>query len=86
MALTILLFLLGLVLLIGVGEFLVRGAAAIAPIDISSRGQIAPLIATGLTLLLIVLSTTQKKTVVRSEGLPLLAIFAAYMVWVFVFR
>ena len=58
-------------------------AAVITPIDVSAREQIALLIATGLTLLLIVLSATHNRTIVRTEGLLLLAAFLAYMAWMF---
>ena len=61
-------------------------AAVISPIEVSARGQIALLIATGLTLLLIVFSATQKKTLIRPEGLFLIGVFAAYMAWVFAYR
>ena len=61
-------------------------AAAIAPIEVSSRGRIALLIATGLTLLLLVLCTSHKNRVIRPDGVLLLAVFASYMAWMFLAR
>ena len=58
-------------------------AAVITPIDVTVHAQIALVIATGLTLLLIVLSATHKRTIIRHEGLLLLAAFLAYMAWMF---
>ena len=58
-------------------------AAVITPIDVTARGQPALVIATGLTLLLLVLGTTHKRTVVRAEGFLLLAVFLCYMTWMF---
>ena len=58
-------------------------AAVINPIEVSMKGHIAILIATGLTLLLLVLCTTDKFKLVRREGVILLVIFASYMAWMF---
>ena len=58
-------------------------AAAISPIDVSPRSQIALLIATGLTLLLLALCTRNKDSVQRRDGVLLLGVFAAYMSWMF---
>ena len=43
-------------------------AAVITPIEVSMKGHVAILIATGLTLLLLVLCTTDKFKLVRREG------------------
>ncbi|MCY3895914.1 MAG: calcium/sodium antiporter [Chloroflexi bacterium] len=58
-------------------------AAAISPIDVSPRSQIALLIATGLTLLLLALCTRNKDSVQRRDGVLLLAVFVTYMAWMF---
>ena len=56
-------------------------AAAIAPIEVNFRGQIALSIGTGLMLLLLVLSITDERRITRWEGLFLLTIFIGYMTW-----
>ena len=57
-------------------------AAAISPIDVPPQGPAVLLVATGLTVLLLVLVYTHQRRVIRAEGGLLLLVFLAYMAWV----
>lgn len=61
-------------------------ATTIAPIEVSTRGHIALLIATGLIVALYVMTHTHGNRVTRWEGVALLVVFAGYMTWLVLAR
>ncbi len=62
--------------------FVLGVATTVAPIDVPDRGPVSLIIATGLTVLLILLVYTGTLRITRAEGVLLLSVFIGYMAWV----
>lgn len=60
-------------------------ASTLAPFDVPDRGPFSLLIASVLTMVLMVLIFTRASRITRTEGAILLLLFGAYMYWVVVF-